>query len=317
MARNAVMLAHMEKLPPDIITLRYNALPGDWNADKQQREMEIPVWLLSMIYKCLEKDPANRFKNGCELQEFIQRGTIRDERKKGIDNLIVQSAKPEVDEPALRKEILALQGALAKKEILVKDLQYVVETRDRELIEARGYLAARRKGVSKSVFFLVLIVALGLGGFAAYDTLYKPGKLIPTGTTTNAEKKFEATTDPTTDPPVAPASNKPIKKTTERPHKKSNMPIANANKKPAKESTGVTHKYHRRQSEIYAILKDAFFYNEPDTSKRSDTYLTPGDATLTLKEESGDFQYAIFIDEDGKPVKGWLMKKDFKVETEY
>lgn len=317
MARNAVMLAHMEKLPPDIITLRYNALPGDWNADKQQREMEIPVWLLSMIYKCLEKDPANRFKNGCELEEFIQRGTIRDERKKGIDNLIAQPAKQEVDEPALRKEILALQGALAKKENLVKDLQYVVETRDRELIEARGYLAARRKGVSKSVFLLVFIVALGLGGFVAYDTLYKPGKPIPTGTATNVEKKLEATTDPTTDPPVAPASNKPIKKTTKRPHKKSNMPIANAKKKLAKKSTGVTHKYHHRQSELYAILKDAFFYNEPDTSKRSDTYLTPGDATLTLKEESGDFQYAIFIDEDGKPVKGWLMKKDFKVETEY
>ena len=317
MARNAVMLAHMEKLPPDIITLRYNAIPGDWNADKQQREMEIPVWLLSMIYKCLEKDPANRFKNGCELQEFIQHGTISDERKKGIDNLIGQPGKPEVDEPALRKEILVLQGALAKKENLVKDLQYVVETRDRELIEARGYLAARRKGVSKSVFFLVFIVALGLGGYAAYDKLYKPGKLLPTGTTTNAEKKLEATTDPTTDPPVAPASNKPIKKTTKRPHKKSNMPIANANKKPAKKSARVTHKYHHRQNETYAILKDAYFYNEPDTSKKSDTYLTPGDATLTLKEESGVFQYAIFIDDEGKPVKGWLMKKDFKVETEY
>ncbi|HET7117459.1 MAG TPA: serine/threonine-protein kinase [Hanamia sp.] len=317
MARNAVMLAHVEKLPPDIITLRYNALPGDWNADKQQREMEIPVWLLSMIYKCLEKDPANRFKNGCELQEFIQRGTISDEREKGIDNLIGQPVKPEVDEPALRKEILALQGALAKKEYLVKDLQYVVETRDRELIEARGYLAARRKGVSKSVFFLVFIVALGLGGYTAYDKLYKPGKLIPTGTTTNAEKKLEATTDPNTDAPVAPANNKPIKKITKRPRNKSNMPIANVNKKLAKKSTGVTHKYHHHQSELYAILKDAFFYNEPDTSKRSDTYLTPGDATLTLKEESGDFQYAIFIDEDGKPVKGWLMKKDFKVETEY
>ena len=57
--------------------------------------MEIPVWLLSMIYKCLEKDPANRFKNGCELQEFIQRGTISDERKKGIDNLIAQPTTTE------------------------------------------------------------------------------------------------------------------------------------------------------------------------------------------------------------------------------
>ncbi|MDE3185052.1 MAG: serine/threonine protein kinase [Bacteroidota bacterium] len=319
MARNAVMLAHMEKLPPDIITLRRNALPGNWSADKQQREMEIPVWLLSMIYKCLEKDPAKRFKNGCELQEFIQRGTISDERKKGIDNLIVQPAKPELDEPVLRKEILALQVALAKNENLVKDLQYVVETRDRELIEARRYLAAKRNGVSKSVFFLVFIVALGLGGFAAYDKFYNPGKLVETGTTKNVEKKLEATTDATTTPSDAPASDKPIKKTWNRPRKKSNLPVANANKRSVKNLKPVTHhsKYHLRQSETYAILKNAYFYSTPDTSKRTGVYLTPGDADLTLKEESGDFQYAIFIGADGKPIKGWLMKKDLKPETEY
>ncbi len=92
----------------------------------------------------------------CELQEFIQRGTISDERKKAIDNLIAQPAKPEVDEPALRKEILVLQAALAKKENLVKDLQYVVETRDRELIEAQHYIAARRKGCVKIRFFPVI-----------------------------------------------------------------------------------------------------------------------------------------------------------------
>jgi eukaryotic-like serine/threonine-protein kinase len=319
MARNAVMLAHMEKLPADIISLRRNALPEDWSADKQQREMEIPVWLLSMIYKCLEKDPANRFTNGCELQEFIQRGAISDERKKALDNVIAPPVKPSVDEPALRKEIVVLQAVLAKKENLVKDLQYVVETRDRELIEARRYLAARRNGVSKSVFFLVFIVALGLGGFAAYDKYYKPGKHVVTATATNVEMKPEATTDATTDPPVAPASDKSIKKHKKRPYEKPNTAVANASKRPPKKATPAIHsgKYHRRQRDTYAILKNAYFYNAPDTSKRSDIYLTPGDATLTLREESGDFQYAIFIDADGKPIKGWLLKKDFKVEPEY
>ena len=96
-------------------------------------------------------------------------------------------------------------------------------------------------------------------------------------------------------------------------------PIANTTKKPVKKTKPVIHnsKYHLRQSETYAILKDAYFYNAPDTSKRTDIYLTPGDADLTLKEERGDFQYAIFIDGDGKPVKGWLLKKDFKAETDY
>jgi len=319
MSRNSVMLAHMEKLPPDIITLRRDALPGDWSADKQRREMEIPVWLLSMIYKCLEKDPAKRFKNGCELQEFIQRGTISDERKKAIDNFTELPAKPVADDPALRKEILLLQAALAKKENLVKELQYVVETRDRELIEAQRYIATRRKGVSKSVFFLVFIVALGLGGFAAYDKYYKPAKLLPTGTMTNIEKKSGETTDATTDPPVAATSEKPITQATNSPHKKAVTPLANASKKPVRKTKPVIHhsKYRLRQSETYAILKNAYFYNAPDINKRTDIYLTPGDADLTLKQEIGDFQYAIFIDGDGKPVKGWLRKKDFKPETDY
>ncbi|MGN6603784.1 MAG: serine/threonine protein kinase [Ginsengibacter sp.] len=317
MARNAVMLAHMEKLPPDIINLRRNALPGDWSSGKQQREMEIPVWLLSMIYKCLEKDPANRFKNGCELQEFIQQGTINDERKKGIDSIIGQPLKPMVDESALRNEILALQAVLVKKDNLVKDLQYTLETRDRELIEAQRYIATKRKSGSKSFMFLLFIVALGLGGFAAYDKIYKPGTGVRIVTTTNPETKLKPTTDPTTTPDVVPVSDKTIKKTTKLPRKKVNTPVAKATKKPVKKNSPVTHKYHRRQSETYAILKNAYFYTAPDTGKRTGIYLTPGDADLTLKEEKGEFQYAIFIGADGKPVKGWLLKKDFQAETEY
>lgn len=319
MARNTVMLAHMEQLPPDIITLRSNALPADWSAGKQQREMEIPIWLLSMIYKCLEKDPGKRFKDGCELQEFIQRGTINDERKKAIDQFEAAPAKPVGDESGLKKEILVLQAVLAKKENLVKDLQYLVETRDRELIEARRTIAAKRNGVSKSVFFLVFIIALGLGGFAAYDKFYKPGKHIPADTITNVDDKLQATTDPITTAPVGTATDKLIKKPKKWPHKKPTMPVANTNKRFSKKITPVTHsgKYHQRQSETYAILKNTYFYNAPDTNKRSDVYLTPGDATLTLKEESGGFQYAIFIDADGKPIKGWLLKKDFKEESDY
>src|SRR5664279_702899 len=176
MARNAVMLAHMETLPPDIISQRREALPGYWSNDKQQREMEIPVWLLSMIYKCLEKDPAKRFKNGCELQELIHRGTVADERKKGINNSAAEKTNAHADESVLRKEILTLQTNLAEKEELLKDLRYLVETRERELIEAQYYNATKRKGVSKSLFFLLLIIAFGLAGFAAYDRLYHPPK---------------------------------------------------------------------------------------------------------------------------------------------
>ncbi|HZW70929.1 MAG TPA: hypothetical protein VFF57_08625, partial [Hanamia sp.] len=243
---------------------------------------------------------------------------ISDERKKAVNNILAQPVKPAADEPALKKQILVLQAALAKKENLVKELQYVVETRDRELIEAQRSLAARRNGVSKSFFFLVFIVALGLGGYAAYDKLLKPGEHVPPATITNVDNdKLQTNRDPATTPPVIPGSDKTIKEHKKSPPKESDKPVVHTNNKLAKKNTPVTNKYYRRHSGTYAILKDTYFYDAPDTNKRSEVYLTAGDATLTLKEESGDFQYAIFIDADGKPIKGWLMKKDFKPEKKY
>ena len=316
MARNAVMVAHLETLPPDIISLRREALPGYWSHEKQQREMEIPVWLLSMIYKCLEKDPAKRFKNGNELQEFIQLGTVSDERKKGINNLAPETPKPRADESALRKEILTLQTHLAKKEESLKDLQYLVDTRDRELIEARYYNATKRKGVSKSLFFLVFTIALGLAGFAAYDKLYRPAKSIPADTALKEEKKLPVTVDSSNI-----VSNKIIKKAKDKPIKTTNTPTLAASRKPvrkpapARDSTSAKGDF--RSGNEYTIVRDAYFYNAPDKNKRSEVYLTAGDATLTLLDETGEFQYAIFTADDGKPIKGWLLKKDIKPASDY
>ena len=161
-------------------------------------------------------------------------------------------------------------------------------------------------------------MALGLGGYAAYDKLLKPGSNVPPAITTNVDHdKLQENSNPATTPPAIPASEKTIKEHKKTPPKKWDKPVAHTNHQPAKKNTPGTNKYYRRHSGTYAILKDAYFYDAPDTNKRSDVYLTAGDATLTLKEESGDFQYAIFIGADGKPIKGWLRKKDFKQETEY
>ena len=316
MARNAVMVAHMETLPPDIISLRRDALPGYWSHEKQQREMAVPVWLQSMIYRCLEKDPAKRFKNGSELQEFIQVGTVSDERKKGINNLVTETVTPQVDDTAFRKEILSLQTRLSQKEELVKDLQYLVNTRDRELIEAQHYIATRRKGVSKSLFVLVFIVAFGLGVFAAYDKLYRPAKSISTDTALKEEKKLPDTIDSTNI-----VTNNIIKKAKDKPVKNINTPTLTASHKPKKNLLPAKHptpgKGDFRSGNEYTIVRDAWFYDAPDKNKRSDIYLTAGDATLTLLDETGEFQYAIFTADDGKPIKGWLLKKDIKPASDY
>jgi eukaryotic-like serine/threonine-protein kinase len=70
-SRNQVMLAHLETAPPDLRELRSQHLPADWTEDKKNREMQVPEWLVSMIYRCLRKRPGERFSNGVELHDYI------------------------------------------------------------------------------------------------------------------------------------------------------------------------------------------------------------------------------------------------------
>jgi len=70
-ARNSVMVAHMETPVPDILELRRQNIPESWNSAKQEHETAIPVWLLNMVTRCLEKAPEGRYSNGIELHETL------------------------------------------------------------------------------------------------------------------------------------------------------------------------------------------------------------------------------------------------------
>ena len=74
-ARNNIMLAHMEKPVPDLLSQRKLHLPEAWPDAVKAREMNVPGWLLSIIEKCLEKSPEKRFADGEVLQEaFMHHG---------------------------------------------------------------------------------------------------------------------------------------------------------------------------------------------------------------------------------------------------
>src|SRR6478609_8176658 len=75
-SRNAVMLAHMDMPPPNIFTLRGKALPAGWSNEKKEAEMLLPEWVFSMIYRCLEKKPENRFASGMALHDFIIKNSV-------------------------------------------------------------------------------------------------------------------------------------------------------------------------------------------------------------------------------------------------
>lgn len=70
-ARNLVRIAHMESPPPDLHTLRQDNMPSAWSEEKKEHERLVPKWLLSMVYKCVEKNPHKRFAHGSELHEYV------------------------------------------------------------------------------------------------------------------------------------------------------------------------------------------------------------------------------------------------------
>lgn len=64
-----LMKQHKEQQPPQIYDLRKAYFEAKY-PDKFY-EKDYPDWLETAIMKCLKKNPANRFKNGKELYEFI------------------------------------------------------------------------------------------------------------------------------------------------------------------------------------------------------------------------------------------------------
>jgi eukaryotic-like serine/threonine-protein kinase len=315
-ARNAVMLAHLETLPPDIITLRRQALYDLWNNEKTEREMQVPIWLLGMICKCLEKDPAKRFKSGNELQEFIHLGTVTEERKKVVNVSPMETTMLQIDESVWKKEIQKLQMQLTEKEELLSDLEQQVAVKNNELYQAQYNSLSKRSGVSKFLFFIMFLITIGLVGFTAYNKFYAPGKNIQAGTVIPVDNKLKDTTDST-----AVLSNKPIKKTKDKLKKNISASPLSANNKPPKKTApdadSVTGKNILRQANEYEIIKTTYFYNSPDYKSRSDAYLTVGGATLKILDEKNDFIQVIFFNGKGKTTKGWVLKKDFIPANDY
>jgi len=115
-ARNTVMVSHLEALPPNLLSLRQQHLPEWWSKEKKEHEMQVPEWLVSMIYKCLEKKPADRFANGMELHDHIVRNSIlaAGNLEWGADRI----AKLEQENEKLIKEKEALLQKISRYEKL-------------------------------------------------------------------------------------------------------------------------------------------------------------------------------------------------------
>jgi serine/threonine-protein kinase len=270
----------MESPVPDLLNLRKANLPPSWSAEKRDHEMNVPHWLISMVYKCLEKKPEKRFANGVLLHDYISLNSTLTASKtelKGhnLDALQLENQKLLEEKEQLQNILLQYQEAYEKKEQEIETLKAGVTLRDTELNALRNtgtYNSPPRRGVSRFLFVALLILTLGLGGFAAYTLLFK---------------KRTA---------VASISNEPKPDTTR------SIPAA---------SRKIIGQYK-------VAAPKAFFYNQPDESARRGAYLVATDeATISALEEQNGFIYTEFTNSRGQISIGWLRKQDLITLNEW
>lgn len=318
MGRNLVMLAHMETAPPDLLALRKEAMPSGWDFDKKEREMQVPSWLIQMVYRCLDKEPSKRFLNGMELQTFIYSGIIAEEHKT-VNRSTEQLTIARTQGLQLKKEIEILESRATEKDSLIENLQTQVELKDKAIEQyqyADNYnlLKPKKTGISKGLFFMVLFIALGAGGITAYDSFIRPHK--------NNNKDSTMQIQGSINPPdsLATPDDKPLKKAKTKFKKNIALPI----KSTGREQPGQSYENGKQAAENnpvpekeYRVIHTAYLHVSPAAYTRSTTYIIPGDETVTAIKEKNNFIYVTFINTEGKTTKGWLLKKNLRLVNQY
>ncbi|MEO7307578.1 MAG: serine/threonine-protein kinase [Ferruginibacter sp.] len=322
MARNAVMVAHMENAVPDLLNLRRNTISSIWSYDKRETEMLVPAWLLQMIARCLEKDPAKRFKNGVELQGFIHSGIIAEESNYvystgsfgQVSSAVVISGP--VDDSLWRAQVQQLEIQAEKNEHLINELRYQIEAKDRELyqLNMERFNQPQSRGISRTVFFTVLIVALGLGAYATYYSFIKPNGESKLKTGMQANNNINSPVDSLLIPDVK-AKKKLRAKSKRKAALRVPEAIPAANEKAGttdqlKNKEGSTTKNDLHKTNRFRIKRNAFFYERPDKNTRNNYYIVDREATLTAIQEEDEFIYVKFVDSRGKTTQTWLAKDD-------
>lgn len=153
-SRNMVMVAHMESPVPDVLSLRRQHLPQAWPDEKKEREMQVPEWLVRMIYKCLEKKPEARFVNGTELHNYI----------------VYHSSSPVATNRVATDALNSLKSENEKLRSENAQLQQTIFQYEKRMNPASSYFEAapvrKKKSYLGAIAFL-LVVAAAIG-FVAY-----------------------------------------------------------------------------------------------------------------------------------------------------
>jgi serine/threonine-protein kinase len=180
-ARNEVRLAHMVTPVPEVLQLRQQALPSHWNDKKKEYEMQVPDWLISMVYKCLEKKPTGRFASGSELHEYLSGNYTNASKSKQGTYKLAQLEQENKDlsnkNEQFQKQEFLYQKELTSKQEEIQQLKAAVSERDRQSVQGKEVPAkgingsSGRKVVSRNWFVALMVLVIGLSccvGFLVY-----------------------------------------------------------------------------------------------------------------------------------------------------
>lgn len=336
-ARNAVMVAHLESDPPDIIALRQQNLPVIWSDEKKAHEMLIPHWLLSLVYKCLEKDPQKRFDNGIELHDYISFNstlTAKKDETSGDANIILQeqNQKHLIEKDELQKSLLKYQHLIKQKEQEIEQLKSGLNYRDVELQQLKNsnqyttppVTHRKKSGVSTSSFVALLLVTALLAAFSAYSLFSKRENRIADNVSRTPVNTAPATNENTNQ--IVEEENTALTEAVEPPNntlpepvleneniqveEKQDTVVKEVEKQPVKEP--VTSSGTGSQTKFKVSASRAYFHDEPNENTRRNAYLIPSPDTINPIEEKNGFIYIIFTNHLGQTSRGWVLKKDLE-----
>lgn len=158
-----LMDSHCNKWPlPSIESIRKKFYEKKFPGQTYKRDY--PQWLEDAIMKCLEKDPAKRFRNGKELYEYIK-GHCQDANNAKYEMEIGQLAS---ENKLLRLQVKDLRDTNAALNRQLNSTQNMLNQTQQTLRDTQDRLEKIRHQSNKSRIPLwILLIFFGLWGLAA------------------------------------------------------------------------------------------------------------------------------------------------------
>ncbi|RFZ85719.1 serine/threonine protein kinase [Mucilaginibacter terrenus] len=303
-ARNAVMIAHLEQEPPDLLTLREKNMPLSWPEDQRRREMQVPAWLLTLISKCLQKNPADRYTNGTELREVIQHSVIS-VKGDAESALILQNEKDALE--------LKLKEEETKTSRLLEE---ITQLKNNQVAFKAAPVTAplphknSGKSMSKAALLGIGLLLTCMGALAGHY-LFNNGKAARIEP--EPQNSIKGTPEVTVKKSVTKPKTLAVKKTRKDSAKKV-VKTAEPKPKPA-EAAPVSSGKGSDVGKVFTLFTTyAYFHSRPDeASKRAANINQWNNARLKALDDQNGFIYVVYTNDKGQTSKGWLRKKDLIV----